>query len=155
MGQPRHTDGFSNPPFGGVVNTSKYKEQHKDLLAMAGSLQAMLNVQGLSQNADAARKCLGEIAGKLNVHLAMEDQVLYPALLKGASDTSAMAQRFIDEMGGIKAAFGAYLAAWPGAGVIQKDPQGFISQTKGIIEALHKRIRAEENELYPLAERVG
>lgn len=137
------------------MNTQKYQEQHKELLAMAGELNALL-VQGtLEKEGGPARQILGELAGKLTVHLAMEDKVLYPTLLNsGRKEAADLAQRYLDEMGGIKQAFTAYLAAWPSGSAIQKDPAGFITQTKGIIAAVGKRIEAEEKHLYPAAEKA-
>ncbi len=137
------------------MNTQKYQDQHQDLLAMAGALDALL-VQGtLEKEGGPARHLLGELAGKLTVHLAMEDKVLYPTLLNsGRKEASDLAQRYMDEMGGIKQAFTAYLAAWPSAGAIQKDAAGFIAQSKGIIAAVGKRIAAEEKHLYPAAEKA-
>lgn len=137
------------------MQTQRYQDQHRELLALAGKLAGMLDPAKLGQDAEPARKCLGEMAGKLNVHLAMEDQVLYPALLKGPAQSADLAKRFMEEMGGIKQAFGAYLATWPGAGAIQKDPSGFVTQTQGILGALGKRIEVEEGQLYPAAEKLG
>jgi hypothetical protein len=136
------------------MNTQKYQEQHRELLAAAGSLSGLLVQSDLEKDGGPARMILGEMAGKLTVHLAMEDKVLYPTLLNsGRAEASALAQKYLEEMGGIKAAFAAYLAAWPSGAVIQKDAAGFIAQTKGILAALGKRIEAEEKHLYPAAEK--
>lgn len=136
--------------------TDRYREQHQELLAIVGDLSKLLNASTLGTNADAARKTLSSLAGKLNVHLAMEDSVLYPTLLKHKDPSvQAKAQKFMDEMGGIKQAFGAYLGKWPTATAIQQDPQGFIQATQGVFQVLGKRIQAEDGDLYTMADRVG
>lgn len=137
------------------MNIQKYQEQHRELLAMAGALSSLLVTAELAKDGAPARHILGEMAGKLTVHLAMEDKVLYPTLLNsGRKEAADLAQRYMDEMGGIKQAFSAYLATWPSGGAIQKDAAGFITQTKGIVAAIGKRIKAEEGHLYPAAEKA-
>ena len=86
-------------------------------------------------------------------HLKAEDWILYPMLL--ASDdptTAATARQFMDEMGGLAAAFLAYADKWS-ASAIESDWAGYCAESHGIIEALTQRITRENRELYPLAER--
>ena len=94
-----------------------------------------------------------ELNATLIGHLKAEDWILYPTLL--ASDdpeTAATAQRFLDEMGGVAAAFLAYADKWS-ASAIESDWAGYCCESAGIIEALTQRILRENCELYPLAER--
>jgi hypothetical protein len=94
-----------------------------------------------------------ELNATLIGHLKAEDWILYPALL--ASDdpeTAAIAQQFIDEMGGLAAAFIAYADKWS-ASAIDSDWAGYCGESKVIIEDLSERITRENRELYPLAER--
>lgn len=94
-----------------------------------------------------------ELNATLIGHLKAEDWILYPILL--ASDdpeTAATAQQFLDEMGGLAAAFLAYADKWS-ANAIESDWAGYCSESKTIIEALTERITRENRELYPLAER--
>jgi len=54
-------------------------------------------------------------------------------------------------MGGIGQAVKTYKEKWSSALEIQKEPNEFIKQTKGIFDALVKRIDKENNELYKTA----
>ncbi|HJW32833.1 MAG TPA: hemerythrin domain-containing protein [Holophagaceae bacterium] len=137
------------------MNTPNYQEQPRDLRALAGDLSALVVADTLGMDGGAARHLPGDMAGKLTVHLAMEDKGLAPTLLNGGRQGAAdLARKHREEMGGIKQAFRAYLGAWPSGTAIQKDVPGFIAPTKGILAAVGPRIEAEEKHLHPAAERA-
>ncbi|HGY55230.1 MAG TPA: hemerythrin domain-containing protein [Caldithrix abyssi] len=134
--------------------TDQYRRQHSDLLNIAHQIAAELNPARLSNDATTVRSLLSTLAGKLSIHLAMEDKSLYPKLMQNSNpDVKATAKKFIDEMGGIAKAFDNYKNKWPHAMAIQKNPNDFISETKTLFNVLSKRIEKENKELYPLLER--
>ncbi len=138
-----------------MSKTKSFRDQHNDLLKIASEISAHLNVDELSNDASEVRSLLSKLLGKLSVHLSMEDKVLYPKLL-GHSDerVKSMAKIFIDEMGSFGEAVKAYKKKWLSALQIQKDPSDFIEQTKGIFDALVKRIERENNELYKVVDEL-
>jgi hypothetical protein len=94
-----------------------------------------------------------ELNATLIGHLKAEDWILYPMLLASDdAETAAIARQFIDEMGGLSAAFIAYADKWS-ASAIDSDWAGYCGESKLIIEDLSERIVRENRELYPLAER--
>lgn len=122
---------------------------------MVGQLQPLLKPAALAQDASAVRTLLSGLAGKLNVHLAMEDKALYPQLLQHKDPAvQAKAKAFMEEMGGIKAAFSGYLGKYPSAQAIQAASQGFVTDTEAVIKVLAKRIQAEDSDLYELVDRL-
>ncbi len=130
------------------------REQHAHLRSLAAELRALLDPEILAQQAAAARVLLSRLGGTLIVHLAMEDRSLYPSLLSCPDATlRETAQRFRDEMGGIRSEFAELTARWPGASAIAGDASGFASQVRAHLAALDERIRREDDELFPLAER--
>ncbi len=132
-----------------MSKTKSFRDQHDDLLKIASEISAHLNVDELTKDASEVRSLLSKLLGKLGVHLSMEDKTLYPKLLEHSDErVKSMAKRFIDEMGGIGEAVKAYKGKWSSPVQIQKDPSDFIEQTKGIFDALVKRIEKENNELY-------
>lgn len=134
-----------------MLKTQNYRDQHDQLLALAGKLAKLLGHSDATFPAAEARHLLSEIAGRLTVHLAMEDKHLYPGLLEHADpQVSGTAQRFVDEMGGIATVFKAYLGAWPSAEAIARGAAEFREATQGILQALGNRIQRENGELYPL-----
>jgi len=137
------------------MRTQNYRDQHDQLLRIATELAAITQAGKAGTQSDVARRHLSELAGKLNLHLAMEDKSLYPALLSHPDEkVRATAKKFVDEMGGIAAAFTGYLAHWPTPGSIAKAPQDFAKETAGIIKALGDRIQKENTVLYPLADKA-
>ncbi|MBB4632416.1 hemerythrin domain-containing protein [Sphingosinicella soli] len=97
-------------------------------------------------------KCRWWLARVLIAHLAVEDKWLYPALIRdGSARTSTMAADFQREMGGLAAAFNAYMLDWT-EDRITNEWEAFQTATWALVEALDLRVRRENIELYPLAE---
>ena len=136
--------------------TDSFRKQHGELLAVAGEIGKLLDPAALAKNATQARMLLSNLAGKLKVHLAMEDQTLYPRLiLDPDAKVSALARRFAEEMGGIAEVFGGYMSRWPTSKEIQEAPQQFVADTRKLFAALSTRIDRENNQLYPLLDQRG
>ena len=142
-----HNEG-TNPT---MSKTAAFRRQHDDILKIAGQLMPYLKAPArIAPESEAIRSILAQLFGALNVHLAMEDKGLYPKML-GSSDARvrAMAERYQAEMGGIGEVVQAYNTKWT-APAIAGDPRGFAVATKGLLQALSARIKAENTELYPL-----
>jgi len=138
-----------------MSRTEKFREQHRDLVAMVGQLAPHLTPARLAKESAEVRSLLSQFAAKLNVHLAMEDKALYPQLLQHKDPAvQGKAKTFMDQMGGIKEAFSGYMAKYPTAHAIEASPAGFISDTEGLIKVLAARIQAEDSDLYALVDRL-
>lgn len=136
-----------------MSNTERYRAQHAEIIRLATDLKQHLSAVTLAADPAAARHILSELTGKLLMHLAAEDNVLYPKMLKSTdANTRALAQRFVTEMHPITDAFKQYAVRWGSARTIQADPDGFIRETKEITTVLGERIRREHAELYTLAD---
>lgn len=138
-----------------MAQTDNFRRQHDELLQLAGEMAPLLGAETLQREAVKVRAILAALAGKLNVHLSAEDNALYPRLLNHKDPQVAeLARRYQEEMGGLKEAFGAYLSRWPSAAQIQKDPGRFAGETRGILEALGRRIDKENKGLYAVVDRT-
>lgn len=129
--------------------TDKFRAQHNEILAVAQEITTEIDGR-----ADAAtlRKLLSNLAGKLNFHLAMEDNALYPRLMQRKdSPAKVLAGKFSAEMGGLADVFTAYNSKWQ-VSAIRTDPGSFKSETNQVFSALSQRIARENRELYPLAD---
>lgn len=116
-------------------------------------LSKLLDARALPDQASEARRLLSRLSGILRVHLAMEDQALYPRLAQHADEKlRTLASRYAEEMGSIQADFTDYLSRWPSRGAIAKDPEGFMKETRAVFTALRERIDREDEELYPLVD---
>ena len=132
--------------------TDKFRMQHDEILRAAGEITEHL--QGEVDPA-VVRKLLSALAGKVNFHLAMEDQALYPRLLESRdASVKTRAGKFKDEMGGLGKVFTDYNNKWQ-VSAIRGDIAGFTSETRKVFGALAKRIERENAELYPLADNAA
>lgn len=134
--------------------TRPYRKQHDELVELLGRLAPSLTAEAARDRPDGARRALSQLWGKLTIHLAMEDDVLYPRLTKcGDALAEAKARSFAEEMGPLRARFEEFLARWTEL-KIGDDPAGFAAETQQVIKALATRVDRENRELYPLADRV-
>ncbi|MDN5326448.1 MAG: hypothetical protein PWP41_1144 [Moorella sp. (in: firmicutes)] len=128
--------------------------QHKEILDLFARIEGMAAENIAGRSFEILMK-LGELSGKVKIHLAQEDQVLYPALLKHKEQqVRETAQRFMQEMGGLSEAFNQFKRRYATTAAIKENPRQFLADIKTITVALTRRIRAEEEELYPLAKGV-
>jgi len=131
--------------------TTVGRNQHTALLDTAAHITDLLNIDELMVNASQILDLITELAGKLDVHLAMEDEILYPKLLKQSDEKiQSITKDFIAEMGGIENAFHDYQKKWSNYSEIQNDPERFIKRTKAVFNVLAERIKKEEQIMYKI-----
>jgi hypothetical protein len=139
-----------------VSNTERYRAQHAEILQLATDLKRHLSPATLAADAGPARHILSELSGKVLMHLAAEDNVFYPQMLKSAdAKTRALTRRFAAEMHPISDAFKRHAVRWGSARAIQANAEAFVRETQRIIQVLIERIRREHVELYSLADRLS
>ncbi|MFZ2958599.1 MAG: hemerythrin domain-containing protein [Candidatus Ozemobacteraceae bacterium] len=134
----------------------QYQEQHHEILAlMTEALERLHGVMERNDSIEMLRK-LSILAEKIRLHLAQEDQLLYPALFRHPnSEVRETAQRYLTSMGNLNETFQEYLHRWNVPEKICQEPQDFIQKTKVVFDALAKRILSEEANLYPLTRRAN
>lgn len=133
--------------------TASFRKQHAEIIEIVRAIDS--NLPKLPAAANEVRSQLNNLAAKVNVHLAIEDEALYPRL-RAHSDAriQATAKKFTEEMGGIKDTFQKYLRTWS-EGAIRGNATGFAAETKSLFSALGQRIQRENTELYPLLDKLG
>ncbi|HEY6100276.1 MAG TPA: hemerythrin domain-containing protein [Anaeromyxobacter sp.] len=133
------------------VGTRMYREQHDHLRALSQELERHLH-DDLRDGA-AARLAVSRLAGALQVHLAMEDESLYPSLVVHPNaELRERARRLRDDLSGLRSALGGYLRRWPTHLAIEREPPAFAAETRALLERLAKRIALEDEELFALAD---
>jgi hemerythrin-like domain-containing protein len=135
--------------------TETLYRQHQEIMAVAQQLSGKLKPAAVQADAAGVRSLLSEMIGKLKLHLAMEDKSLYPALLE-AKDAKVVAtcRKFMSEMGGIADVVKKYGETYSSPQALASNPDDFIRDTKGLLAALSERVRREESDLYPMAEKL-
>lgn len=131
--------------------TETYRQHHQELRAIAARIDALLDAEAIAADPNGIAAVLRELFGKFSVHLAIEDNSLYPRA-KALNDPrlQEVASRFETEMGGLSRRFDGYRQTWPGPLAIARDPARFASETRVVLDALKERVSREESQLYDL-----
>lgn len=133
-----------------MLNADVFYQQHAELIALAEQIsQACGDDQAVAANAEVIRRSLSRLMGKLGVHLAIEDDYLYPRLKDHANAVVRnTAIRFEAEMSGLKPAFQAFKEKWTSE-AISLDPGLFRTELGALFAALGHRVERENSLLYP------
>ena len=98
-------------------------------------------------------KLLMRVEILLGIHLKLEDDVLYPALEKGAPPAlGRKAERYREHMVPIGTMFTDVCRRWQEAGAITAHPARFIDEWGSVCGALRMRMDSEDEDLYALTE---
>lgn len=103
-------------------------------------------------NAPHVRAALRTVETVLVRHLAFEDTRLYPVLEAAALPVAEKAKRFREEMGDLSARVVAFLERWSADGAIESEPHAFAQAWDDVRNALERRMAAEDDDLYEVAE---
>lgn len=126
-------------------------EHHQKLWAFIHSLQEYETTAGVRTQAKEISSIISKLSGILSVHLAAEDNYLYPALQKNTNpQIQQTAAKFSAEMGTLSKGYSSYKAKFMLASQIEAAPADFLKETAVILDALTKRLQREDTELYPL-----
>ena len=138
-----------------MTATQRYRAQHAELFALITQITPLLNDANLANIAAEIRSLISSLAGKLSIHLAMEDKRLYPKLMAhGNPDVRALATHYSEEMGSLLDDFTKFNQRWLTAALIERDPAKFVAEMKVLFAALQTRIEKENNQLYKLVDNL-
>ncbi|HEV2741507.1 MAG TPA: hemerythrin domain-containing protein [Candidatus Elarobacter sp.] len=85
-------------------------------------------------------------------HLAFEDARIYPALESAELQIAERARRYREEMGDLSGRVAAFLERWRAEGAIEAEPRAFARAWDAMRTALERRMAAEDDDLYEIAE---
>lgn len=138
------------------MNLDRYHEQHADIRQQVKDLRQRIEPKALAADPAGARQSLVTLGARLNIHLAFEDTALYPTVLRHQdAQVQRKTRRYMEEMGGIKAALKAHLQAWLSAQRLQAEGEAFRRETLALLEAIQARLEAEDRDFYPMLEAVA
>lgn len=106
----------------------------------------------LAENGPQVRKALSELETVLTRHLAFEDLRLYPVLEAAGPAVAERARRYREEMGDLAQRVDAFFARWTAEGAVESEPRAFAHAWGAVRTALERRMAAEDDDLYELAE---
>lgn len=127
------------------------QRQHEDIKNNIDILKKITINIDKENNTQEAAKRVNILAGQLKIHLNGEDKYLYPTLLKSNNEkVKNTAKRFNDEMNHMLKGFNDYKIQYNTKSKIENNLNGFVKDTKGILQALENRISKEDLHLFPL-----
>ena len=129
------------------------RSEHAELVRIVREWATLLDRDTAPPSVDlfAVRSRLSSL---LVAHLKAEDWVLYPPLLASPNaEVARVARNFVDEMGGLSAAYSAFMEKWDALS-IQADWAQYQKEAGVIADALGNRIVRENRELLPLVEQA-
>ena len=122
---------------------------------MAASILSLVSSYRDEYDAIPIARLIGKLNVLLRVHLAYEDTVLYPLMMRsGDGEAAALAHLFAEETGAIAPQFEDFVRRWSGPTVIDAMFDAFREEATTLFAALAARIERENDLLYPLAEQV-
>jgi iron-sulfur cluster repair protein YtfE (RIC family) len=134
------------------MNIEELRGQHGQIMQLAAELHRAVD-QGDGVRPVAALRW--RLARELIAHLAMEDRLLYPSMIRSRdAKVAGTATHLKAEMGGLASEFTAYMAAWSDLRVA-REWEAFRSETRVVLDRLADRIRREDETLYPLADALS
>jgi len=134
------------------MNIDKLKKQHVDILGCIAALREASQA-GIVKNAAQIAQLIISMSSIIKLHLAVEDQMLYPTLRNGNNATLAkMGKKFQDEMGSIASAYVTFAGRWNQAEKVSHDPEGFRLDANTVLKTVYERMQKENSVFYPAIE---
>lgn len=134
------------------MKIDKFKLQHVDILQRIAQLRR-LSQAGVAANAQAIAQGIIDVSSVIKLHLAVEDQALYPALQRsGDAELARMGQQYQQEMAPLAQAFDGFARRWNTAQRLQQDEAGFRADANNVLRRVHQRMQRENREFYPRIE---
>ena len=134
------------------MNIDKFKHQHVDILGNIAALRRLAQA-GVAHNATEIARLIVSMSSTIKLHLAVEDQALYPALQRGRNpELARMGQQYQKDMGPIAQAYEAFARRWNLADSLRRDEQGFRNDANRVLRMVHERMQRENRDFYPRIE---
>lgn len=138
-----------------ALKSAPLRKQHESLRKHIAALQKHLNPLLLAPNAAEVRSLLTQLLGEFGRHLQQEAKELYPPL-DGSEDPTvkATAARFGSDMKQYLPGVAEFNRRWPDANAIRANATLFIKEADATLQWLERRFISENNELYPLLDKL-
>lgn len=131
------------------MNRSSYLKQHEEIRSLMDKIQTLINEKQPEKNAEEIAHNVSVLAGKISIHLSMEDKFMYPKLAESTDEmVRNLAIRYQNQMGGIAQNFVVYKDKYNTKSEVLEGASKIKLETDKIFQEIRNRIQKEENELY-------
>lgn len=133
------------------MNLKSYLDQHKAVKEEIKIIKSLVASEDYEKNGRDIALHISTLAGKIKMHLSMEDKYLYPGLIeKGSADVKKIANSYQQEMGNLADEFVKYKDKYNTDPKLLQSAESIKSDTEKIFQKIETRMQREENELYKL-----
>lgn len=141
---------------GELNNLSMLKRQHSEMLEIINNINVLLKKSKLDDVIGDITYNINNLAGKSKIHMMSEDEFLYPSLISSNyEDIKNIAKSFHSEMGNINELFISFVKRYNIPSKIRENSNAFTEDANKILKLMADRINKENNELYPLIEKIN
>ncbi|EER59745.1 Hemerythrin HHE cation binding domain protein [Acidovorax delafieldii 2AN] len=134
------------------MNIDKFKHQHLDILRSIDLLRQLTHA-GVERNVAEIAQRIIAMSSTIKLHLAVEDQALYPALQRGGNaELARMGRQYQNDMGPIASAYDAFARRWNTAESLRTDEKGFRAEANVVLRKVYERMQREDRDFYPRIE---
>lgn len=138
-----------------ALKTAPLRQQHESIRKCIDGLRKNMNPMLLASNAIEVRQGLTQLLGELGKHLQQEAKDVYPVLAQGEDlAVREVAERFGSEMKQMLPKLAEFNKRWPTANDIRANATQFLKEADGALKWLERRFISENNELYPLVDKL-
>jgi hypothetical protein len=138
-----------------VAKIESLRQQHDAAEQMAAAIMSRIASYRDEYDAIPIARQIGKLNVLLRVHFAYGDTILYPLMMRsGDGQAAALAHLFAHETGSLAPEFEDFVRRWSGPTAIHSTFERFREEATALFGALGARIERENDQLYPLAERV-
>jgi hemerythrin-like domain-containing protein len=137
------------------MNYEIYRKQHKEIMDISKELSQLFDPIKLKNDAFQARHLLSIFFGKFKMHSIAEDKNLYATLLQSQNkEIKRVIRKYSEENNSISEMFNSYRGKWYREQSIRENSPTFITESKQFFSHLSFRMEKENEELYPLLEKL-
>jgi hemerythrin-like domain-containing protein len=128
-----------------------YLEQHDNITEEIDFIVNNISFEITEELAGELAKHINLLAGKLNIHLSMEDKYLYPSLtIKEKEIANFSIADYVNEMGGLANEFTDFKGNYNTRQKLIANKNSFKTDAKLIMNKILTRIKKEEDTIYKL-----
>ncbi len=136
------------------MDIKRFKHQHVDILQRIDALRK-LSHDGVAVNAHTIAQQIKDLGKVVNLHLAIEDRILYPAVRQAAdARIAAMGQAYQEEMKGIANTYIRFTNTWSDPARVAAEPDAFRDAANTVLKMVYQRMQRENREFYPAIESI-
>lgn len=131
------------------MKRKNYLEQHSTITEEIQLIMTKTSSDITDELAFELAKHINTLAGKLNIHLSMEDKYLYPSL-SSKENINFSVEDYMNEMGGLAKEFTEFKEKYNTKQKVLLNKDSFKMASRTIMDKILTRINKEENTLYKL-----